>query len=330
MKSKINIPKNTKLLRVASFNVNVSDNIDKDDISMMISMYIFSFIYGIDIDILCIQGINNMKFLELLLKEIYKTSVKMNIPIQISPNINFKEKQKSISSSIKLSLENIKESITSTNNIIISKYPIISERDIILKENDEELLVKTCGILANINIDGYIVSIYNLNLSEDYLGISNKNSRTRELESLLTHINENTTYIKKKFTNLINNNINIICGIFNIREVIDSNLNKEYIDIIKQFNAMDCYRCYNISKFSEEIGITNMDGFRDCYILLSFVNGDFVINYNNIKGLLKYIYVKYGISLIKSHILKNIKSKNYYAIETIFLMDKKEKSPLLE
>ena len=93
--------------------------------------------------------------------------------------------------------------------------------------------------------------------------------------------------------------------------------------MFKKIKALDTFRIYNISNHINENGNTNINGYRDCYILLLLdieMTDD-----TTAQKLRNYAYVKHGITIVKSSKIKNIISNDYHPIETIFILNKEEK-----
>lgn len=330
MKIKYNIPQNTSLLKISSFYINLNDDINRFESIKMIARYIFSNYYDVEVDIICIQGINNNKLVKIMIDEILHLSRDLQIPVNIVPKVNYNDL--SNTNSIQLTwinssdIENI-----DTNNIIISKYPIITTSRVNLNESfDEKLMGSRKATIANINVDGYLISIFNLILSEDFLGVSNAEYRKSEIEKLFKYVKANNIEMNKMNEryklDLINKNVNIICGNFNIHEFKNCTVNSELIDIFKYIKALDTFRITNINNDNT---FTNTRGFRDCYILLLLNELDLDnVNMTSSK-ILKYCLDVHGITIIKSEINNNIKSNNCHPIETIFLLNKQERKSVI-
>lgn len=328
MKAKYDIPENTQLIKISSFYVNLSDDVNRNDTIKILSKYIYSEYYNVEIDIVCIQGINDEKLVKLLVSEILNLSYELKIPINIVPKVELNNE--SYDNSIQLTWNSSSEIENfDITNIIISKYPIITTSKIMLNDTiDEKLIGSKKAIIANINIEGYLVSIFNVVLSEDYLGISNVDFRKHELEQLLKYIQLNNTEMKKinelYDLKLIDKNINIICGNFNVNEIKNSKINSELTQIFKNLKALDTFRICNLS---EKNIFTNINGYKDCYILL-LLTGMESSSDVTVQNILNYAYKTHGITVIKSYVDTNIQSNDYYPIETIFLLNKNEKKLL--
>ena len=328
MKAKYDIPENTQLIKISSFYVNLSDDVNRNDTIKILSKYIYSEYYNVEIDIVCIQGINDEKLVKLLVSEILNLSYELKIPINIVPKVELNNE--SYDNSIQLTWNSSSEIENfDITNIIISKYPIITTSKIMLNDTiDEKLIGSKKAIIANINIEGYLVSIFNVVLSEDYLGISNVDFRKHELEQLLKYIQLNNTEMKKinelYDLKLIDKNINIICGNFNVNEIKNSKINSELTQIFKNLKALYTFRICNLS---EKNIFTNINGYKDCYILL-LLTGMESSSDVTVQNILNYAYKTHGITVIKSYVDTNIQSNDYYPIETIFLLNKNEKKLL--
>lgn len=329
MKIKYIIPDNTQLLKISSFFVNLNDDINRNDTVKLVARYIYSEYSNTEIDIICLQGIYDEILLKLLVSEIINLSNELKVPINIVPKININNDSKDNSIQLTWNMSSETDNFQSSN-IIVSKYPIITTSKIILNdEMDEKLVGYKHAIIANINIEGYLVSITSLSLSEDYLGISNSDFRKYEIQQLQKYINQNSEEIKKineiYGLKLIDKNINIICGNFNIPEFKNSKFNPELMSIFKSLKALDTFRVINQTKKNNIF--TNVHNFKDCYILLLLNNMSFSDEIDQ-KDILNFSYKHHGITVVKSYIEKNVQSNDYYPLETIFILDRKEKKIL--
>lgn len=329
MKTKYIIPNNTQLLKISSFNVNLNDDINRNDIIKLVAKYIYSEFSDIEIDIICIQGLNDEKLIKLLTTEIYYLSNINKIPIHIVPKIDINSNN-STDNSIELTW-NISSSEALNNDmncLTISKYPIITTSQITLNDSlDEKLIGSRKAIIANLNVNGYLISVYNITLSEDCLGTSSADFRKYEMDQLIKFINLNNTEMSKinlrYDMKLINKNVNIICGNFNIAEIKNTKINTEMTQLFKNIKALDTFRIYNTYKLNNDNGNTNINGQRDCYILLLL---DINITGNvSAKELINFAYKKHGVTVVKSYRIKNIISNGYHPMETIFILNKEEK-----
>ena len=167
MKNKlINIPNNTQLFKIGSFNVNLVDSVDYKEKIDIIANYIFSHFYETELDIICLQGITETKLAKALVNVINNMSIKTKNPIHIIPTKIVNDSLVKFSSSLEVTWNsdsgctNSEELDTEIiHNIIISRYPIISTYCISLNEQDNKSQ-HTDGknmVMANININGYLI-----------------------------------------------------------------------------------------------------------------------------------------------------------------------------
>lgn len=334
-KQNVKIPSDSSVFKISTLNVNLNDNINRDNDIKIISEYVFSELYGIENDIICLQGINNDEFNNKLISKIKSLSKIKKVPIQIVPIINPNKCKNDELASHENSIEeiwNTKYEINNVNNsnIIISKYPILASKIIKLNTRDINNKETKHAIVANINISGYIVSIFNIFLTEDYIGVSNNKYRNDEIINLMKFINENTNYIKEQNkllwkNSLIIKNINLICGCFNIPEIINNKINAEFINIFKNAKLIDLFKCYNMSKKNYIDGNT-VNNYRNCYMTLHYYNSsNSITEMLDVNGLFKKIFDIYGIGIILSCVINHIQINQYHPIETIFILYKKEK-----
>ncbi|ARF08909.1 hypothetical protein Catovirus_1_959 [Catovirus CTV1] len=327
MKTKFNIPNDTILLKISSFYANINDDINRNDTIKMISNYVFSDVYNMEIDIICIQGIKDEKLVKMLVSEITEISVNLKIPINIVPRIELNSSN-SQDNSIHLTWNNISENDNfDINNIIVSKYPIISTSKVTLNNSlDEKLVGCRKAIIANVNVNGYLISIFNVVLSEDYFGVSNSDFRKYEINELYKYVNLNNEEMSKINEawglRLINKNVNIVCSNLNIPEIKNSRINSELTTIFKTMKALDTYR--TSSQSYDKRGYTNTKGIKDCYILL-LLDGLNPSNTMTTNDILNYSYKIHGITIVKSYVVNSVVSNDYYPIETIFLLSNYEK-----
>lgn len=329
MITKYIIPDNTQLLKISSFYVDLNDDINKYDIVKFIAKYVYSDNHSLEVDIICIQGINDENLVKLLIKEILEISNSIKVPVNVVPRIDLNSD--SLDNSIQLTWNKSSENEGfDSNNIIISKYPIITTSKIILNDSiDEKLVGSKKAVIANINVSGYLVTVINIMLSEDYLGISNSDFRKYEIDQLLKYIYQNNIEMKKIIDTydlkVINKNVSIICGNMNVFEYKNSKINPELLQIFRTMKALDTFRISNLNE--KENIYTNISNYKNCYILL-ILNEMILLDQLNENDLLKYSFDKLGITVIKSYIEKNIMSNGNYPIETIFLLDRKEKKKM--
>jgi hypothetical protein len=334
MNNKIIIPKtdySRSIVRMGTIFVNLNDTLTHEEQIKNISEYIFSNIYNMCLDIICIQGISDTKMAKKLVKYINLKS--KDVPFDIVPHFDTKQSQKydsvfemtwKVSSSHSGDYDNL------TKELILSRYPIIKSNIYNLYENTETKIIDINKIIvANININGYIINIFNISLFGDTMsGISGYKFRKQEILKIKQIINKNNkdidAFIKDNNLNFINKNITFISGLFNIPEIKNDKINNELIEIHKELNSVDIFRLLSSKNSENYSGINNTLNTRDCYICLNLhSHNDEEYEPNEI---IKKIYNDYGLTFINSYVLKNFKIIDYYPIEVIFILDRKEKS----
>jgi hypothetical protein len=334
-KSLFNIPINTQLLKIGSFYINLNDSINRNENIRQITEYIFSDVYNVVLDIICIQGLNDTKITKLLIKNIVDISNKYKKPVHIVPKTDM------------VAVDSVDDAFqyqwnSSTNidtsdiyNIIISKYPIITTSTINLNNtSDAKLVGNNKIILANVNVNGYIISIYNVTLSQDYMGIPNTELRNKEVKLITNLIKKNSDQIKKYNKNtgdrLIIKDVHLLCGQFNVTEIKSNKLNLELVQVLKTLKAIDIFRFYCLINKNDDNGFTCSHNTRDCFISMILINHKIGIDVESPKVLLDNAYKEHGIGIVLSYVVKSVKINEYHPIEVIFLLNKKEKEHIEE
>ena len=333
--SKYIIPENTKLIKIGSVNVNLTDSINRNENIKCIVDYIFSEVSDLILDIICLQGINDHNLANILIKRIYDESIIRKKPVHIVP-----KSSSDSATSFENSFQNQWNSDTNLesdeiDNIIISRYPIVMTSNVYLNNKNEEKLVKNKKIVvANIDVDGYLLSVYSTSLSDDYLNISNSEFRKKEASGIYKMIKTNTKeilkYCEKNNYKIIIKDVHILCANLNISEMKGDILNNELTHTLKSLNALDIFRCHNIINNTIDPGYTNVHNKRECYILISFKKDMHGEEYITPKTLMTKTYNELGVGVVMSYVVTSIKMNDNYPIECVFLLDKKEKKIITE
>jgi hypothetical protein len=323
----INIPKNTKIIKIGSYNINLNDSINRSEHIKNIVNYVFSEISSITLDVICLQGMRDRKLMRTIMKEIYKVSQKNKKPVDIIPKLNFKNIGSCDSNTYKMLMSYDETDYSDNTNMIISRYPIISSSYKILHSN------KTL-LIANISIDDYIISIYNTELTCDYLGISNSLIRKKEIEDIKSEMNINLINLEKINNSLnqyqnkyIIKNINFLCGILNINEIINDNINPELLHFLSILNAVDIFRIMEENIEILDLYNNNSKNTRDCYIL-AIIDSIDIIQTN--KYLINKLSKNHNTNIIAYYIVETFKSNDYYPIEIILLLNQQDKIKIKE
>jgi len=338
------VPNGYIIIKLGTFNVDIRNTVNIGNRIKDIVTYIFHDYDNLEIDIMCLQGINDYsslynlvraikKYSKIYKKKIYfipefKDIIIDNISAQYLDN-NFVVTLKSFNS----------EDITLTDNkhiqnIILSKYPVVTSNYKELKNHTD--MTKILGIqtiiYANISIHGNIISIYNTTLSKDIraANITNANIRDKEIYELFKVIDRNKRKLNKKRISYYKTNIHLLIGTLNIKEHINNLINKEYTKFVKERHCVDIYRYLEDKKS----GYTNTFNERNNYIFFILTKEIYDINskyYNQLKkiknknDLFNLILKKYKIYFIDCKVRKDIDvdySMTNFPIETIFMMSK--------
>ena len=184
--------------------------------------------------------------------------------------------------------------------------------------------------ILNINVDGTLCSIYNVELEDDSIGISNKKERRKQLRQLRNIIEDNKNKCKneemRKFTYgdntylACNRNIHIITGMFHINEIKNGEINFEYNEMNDILGSLDTNRWVNQLRNYDicKQRYTNIRYTKDSYILI------LVDNINNTENdIEKKIFENHKTVIISSNIAKNhvdMNQFNNYPEDVIFML----------
>lgn len=330
--SKIISPKYNTLVRVGSIFINLHDTLNREEQIKNICDYIFSKLYDMYLDVICIQGITETKLAKYLVKNIKELAEQKLLAFDIAPTIEIKnnsDEDNSLSLTWNSSSKS-EEKSEDINEIIISRFPIFSYSVHDLYNSiDSKLIGNKKLLIANINIDGYIVSFANISLIPDFIGVNNSRFRKKEItkiSALIKNNNENiSNFIKDNPLKFIHKKITLLCGIFNIPERKNDIVNTEMIQTLRDLDSIDIFRLITTIKKENNSGYTNMYDIRDCYICMNIHNHTNDKEYNNTDEITKKIFSQYGITFINSYVVKYHKISDYFPVEIIFLLNKKEK-----
>ena len=326
--SKINIPDDYTIIKLISYDVNLYNSIAMRENVYEIIKYIFGSDDKKNADIICLQNIQDKYALYDLVKSIKKTTINKNLSIYLCPAFNdISVDTKEIDNSFDIIWSNSKpvshDYEYNVNNIIISRFPIISYSVTKLSEDNRTI------IAANINIKNKIVSVYNTYLSNDLINthIDNKTLRNHEIDKLESVINQNKHLISTsvKYVYYRKSDIHLIVGNLNIKETSFKTLTDEYIDIVKDKHYIDVYRLQN----PDIIGNTNIFNTRTSYIICKLLDkycekqSKYYKMLKKIKepnDILKILFKEHQLYFIQTFVNYAIDYRNYYPIECIFML----------
>lgn len=323
----VSIPEGFQFLKVISYNINIKNTTTlEENISKLIE-YIFKDHKDLETDIYCLQGIYDLPSLYKLLHEINKYKELHQIKLYYAPNLDRKynsiEKilKKADIKGIGLSDPHIFHTNSDSDkikytekmhrveskyqNIIISKYPIIST---IYAELDDEIEIDNIlgihtVIGANINVNKQIISIYNASLSKDikHANITNNYARKKEMEALAESIQQNVAKIYK--TKYHKTNIHIIVGALNFNN--------------KFCNKLHTYNYINIHKYKNNKTLKWMPSNKhdpdDNYMIITSIE-------NIPKKIDDFLFKKFNIYIIESYFRTEF--VKHIPLETIFIIQK--------
>jgi len=324
----IKIPSGYELVKIISYECELYNTVNlnkqiKNTFDILISNN-----KNKTVDICCLQGINDYKSAYKLIKYIKQYAYEKNISFYFSPN--FDDVNHTSITNEKLSkdgnsynIDNIKKKIV--QNIIISRYPIITTIYTELDDNVEIDNILGTRILtgANISIYGNIISIYNISLHKNInsANIRNDNVRLKELESVFGAIENNKKNLKNKvFKHFFSTDIHLLVGNFNIYEKNGEELNYEYVELIKKYHIVDIYRHCN----NENDGYTTLSNQRINYIFFLLLEEVYknkrFLKIESSKELINFIFKTYNFLILDSTIINN--SNNFFPIEFVFMIFK--------
>lgn len=342
--SKVKIPKEYTLLKVATYNVSLSNTINLGQKIKEIFKYIISKFNNKEIDIINIQELSDNSSLYVFISEFKKYCLDKKFIYYFSPpydNIEPANSNKggSITTSDNMIGISFKQDSSGKNkndhkkkilqNVIISRYPIISNifTELDDKTDMDDILGVQTLVGVNILIGNSIISVYNTNLSKDIKAaqIINNDVRKTELDILLNTLDMNKESLStEQFASYTKSGIHIVTGTFNIPEIDNNdnsnNICEEYKELLFNNHFIDIFRILNETDY----GFTTSSKERINYIFLHMTK-DFYekdSEYLNVKELKKKLFKRYGIHFLDFYILENINSvSSYYPIECVFIIN---------
>lgn len=347
--SLVKIPKDFKLIKMVTYNANLRNSVNIDLKIKQLITYLISQHKNIPIDIINLQGLYDISTLYVFIREFKKYCAKHKLEFYFAPKFDNVEINGNNSSGIVSSQKLVDLALHSTGqksnnsdshkkkiiqNIIISKYPIIST---IYGELDDQtdmddILGVQTVIGANILIDRKIISVYNTNLIKDIksANIINSDVRSSELNALFTIIEKNKNALSEdRYKKYKLSDIHLIIGTLNIQESIENKVNGEYTSFIESRHCIDIFRY-----LSNDIGYTTSYMERLNYIVIQLTSdiykesSPFYTMVKKIKtseDLMQLFYQRYGLHILDCYVIKNDNISNliYYPIECIFILKSK-------
>lgn len=274
-----NLPDNLYEMTIYSFDAKLNKTSNYENKMNAL----FDFIFNEKYDILCLQGLNNPRSFSQIKDKLDNYNSKCDDPdnefYNCSKLLYFPDNNDGDSDTINQSVS-IDQDEVIFDNLIISKHPMFSMTTIKIPSHICTKNNAFCAI--NIIIYGNMISVYNIALQEDYLGVSNNKIRAFQLNLLndaitMNQENLDSEHIKK----CTNKSIHIICIQSNIFEFKNDDINNEYKQMINALQCKDTFKYVQTIKNNKNN--KNMIP-RTNYIFLSLINDDIYTHDSDIKS----------------------------------------------
>jgi hypothetical protein len=309
-----NVP-SFKKLRVYSHDLKLNKSINYND--KLNELYYF--INNENYDIICIHGINNKKFFAELQKKLHNYNAQNKKKLSYYPELTLNEINDNYISPMEINNKILNESSVSQeknnrddyDSIIISKHTIISMSNIKIPK----YICTTQNIYYLINIVFYniIISIFNVSLQPDYVGIANHKIRKIQLKMLHDYIITNQNIVKNDFPEYYSKNITIISIQSNINNFDNNDINDEYTLMIDALESIDTFEYVQTIKYGDNSDRkNNLENIRSSYILLCLINNNVYKQYQ--------VNDKYNNKSQNFGIINSILDKRFQIYEKIPLM----------
>lgn len=318
--STINLFDNMISLKICSFNARLIQTPQNEYRLAELIEYITTDTY----DVMCIQGIYDNKILRYIVKQIFNFNVRSEkIKLSIFPTLDFfYMNSKSERDILKITWSDSNNfEMKGISSLTITKHTILNGTKINFSiDSSPNSGLYICNIIYN-NI---IISIYNISLENDNIGILNSSVRQEQIKNIKDKINLNVDHINNDeiYQKYDKRNIHILCCLSNIMEIYNNDINQEYLYFIRTLKCIDTYRyIQTIKDIRPDISkdITNKGGYRSNYILL-YVND--ISNTININDISEKIYKKRKIVIFDTSVDKTMILYEDYPISTNFLVEK--------
>ncbi len=299
---------------------------------------LINFIYVSNIDIICLQGIHDTKLLKCIIKKIllFNTNQPNDNVFYTFPAVELDQETDNTLNNyndvlkITWSKSNDQD-LTNVDCLVVSKFRIITSSKVEMKWDN--ITENRFAYISNIDFNGVLLSIYNVSFLNDFVGISNAPIRKYQIRQLKKIIDANIDGIDrdKKFYEMVDNrNIHIISCLANITEMLNNDINNEYLYFIRTIKCIDIYRYIQTIKHNSSNNkkdATTLCGLRMNYILL-YCNdnnlNDTLNQQENIASKIEnIIYKNNKIVLINSIINKTLVYYDDYPIISSFLIEQK-------
>lgn len=186
--------------------------------------------------------------------------------------------------------------------------------------------------VANLNVDGTYVSIYNVELKDDVKGIRSGKERKAQIFDLKKLINQNRNLAEDEKVREFefgddrfvahNRDIHIVTGMFHINEMRNDAFNPEYMRCIQVLEGLDTHRWIMAfrSRFKPES--TNIKYSKDAY---TFLIWKAMLDAEDLQSKAIDLYTAHKTLVTSSIIMRSSVDMNYftdYPIDTLFMIYK--------
>lgn len=249
-----NSVKKYKLIKITTYNINVTSDLGSEYKIKNVIKHVYDKMDRNN-DIICIQGIKNDIVGYKLLKYFSNTfgNYKYHTCPKLVPSKNIVNLHKNDQNRNYLNYNAVVDHYcddnilkATTNNIILSKFPIIDTMYATFDPKKSSNLDNRSIVCADINVYGHVIRIFNTQLTSDnhYISNNNRHIRKKEFDRLFHVINKTKTLMKSK--NKINT---FVAGplYMSDKQTINSHIS-EYEKRITKYNIHDIYFILNGEK----------------------------------------------------------------------------------
>lgn len=356
-------------LRIATLYADIDESINKKKKIETIVEYFMRPYHGYNLDVLCIQGIRNYKILKEIVSAFKHKIQKFNddnhigyekaIYLEYYPDIECNDKPNE--NDLYWSTSESEGDGSYYDKLIVSRHGILQSADVQIgtdkrteidnldntDSNDASLMINNNDSdeisnmykyiqVVNLNVDGTFVSLYNVELEEDTIGISNNKERRKQIRDI-KHIIElnrkkgletearqfvhgDSTYIAS------NRDIHIVVGMFHINELKNGATGSEYNKTVLALNAFDVHRWIAVLRKETTPTDTNVRFTKDTFTFL--ISKDLATNQTvpqdtTLKS--QKLFEDHKMVIINSNINKHLVDMNQftnYPEDTIFMLYK--------
>lgn len=357
-------------LRIATLYVDLDESINKKSKIDTVVEYFMKPHCGYNLDVLCIQGVRNTKILKELVHAFKKSVEKHNddtkvgynsaIYLEYYPDIDIAEKE---TNDMYWSTSEADTAVEYYDKLVISRHRILQSADVHIgsedikntntfeteryqgkkkdnmqdtqmifnnSDSDEIANIYKYAQIVNLNVDGTLVSIYNVELKDNSIGISNTKERKRQIQSIKRIVNEN----RKRCLNpelrqfahgddtfiACNRDLHIVTGMFHINELKNNTLSSEYMKLCNALNCFDVHKWVLHLRKDNGVQESNIRFTKDTFTMMISKG---VTSMTDISSRSHKLFEDHKTVIISSHIAKSVVDMNQftnYPEDTIFML----------